>query len=191
MRARRADAEVLLPRDAAHVATQLHELAHDVGGRPADGRRDLEHRLHQLGVDLRLQLVPFDGGEHRVDVLHEVERRRVEQLVLLLDAERVRLAAPKRWSSTLARLSPARSRRPMMSAGTTCLLMQHRVGLDLDLPARVEQRRDDAGRRRPHLPEDLAMRAGDLGPVRRVGDEHPCADDVLRATARPAPAPRR
>ena len=36
--------------------------------------------------------LPGDRGEHGVDVLDEVEGLRVEQHVLLLDAERVRLA---------------------------------------------------------------------------------------------------
>src|SRR5579862_637099 len=59
----------------------------------ADRRRDLEHRLHQLGVDARLER-PLVGhaGEYRVDVLHEVPRLGIEQHVLLLDAERVRVA---------------------------------------------------------------------------------------------------
>ena len=43
-----------------------------------------------------LELVPADRREHRVDVLHEVERLGVEELVLLLDAERVRVARPER-----------------------------------------------------------------------------------------------
>src|SRR5436190_23888644 len=59
----------------------------------ADGRRDLEHRLHQLRVDPRLELaVVGDPREHRVDVLDEVPGLGVEQHVLLLDAERVRIA---------------------------------------------------------------------------------------------------
>jgi hypothetical protein len=58
-----------------------------------DRSRDLEYGLHQLGVDPRLELVPGHRGEHRVDVLDEVECLAVEQHVLLLDAERVRIAA--------------------------------------------------------------------------------------------------
>src|SRR5262249_30063206 len=49
-----------------------------------------------LRVDPRLELaVVGDTGQHRVDVLHEVPRLGVEQHVLLLDAERVGLAAPE------------------------------------------------------------------------------------------------
>src|SRR5207237_3645327 len=78
--------------DTGHVGAQLAQRAVDVGGRPADRRRDLEHRLHELRVDARLELVPGDRGEHRVDVLDEVEGLAVEQHVLLLDAEGVRVA---------------------------------------------------------------------------------------------------
>ena len=90
-----ADAQALLVRDLADVAAELQQLVHHVGRGLADGRRDLEHRLHQLGVDPLLELVAGDRGEHGVDVLHEVERLAVEQHVLLLDAERVRVALPE------------------------------------------------------------------------------------------------
>src|SRR5215204_2786281 len=62
----------------------------------ADGGCDLEHGLHQLGIDDRLELVPDDRGEHRVDVLDEIERLAVHQHVLLLDAERVWIALAER-----------------------------------------------------------------------------------------------
>ena len=88
----RADAEALLAGDPDHVRAQLRQLLLDVGGRPANRRRDLDHRLHQLGVDPRLELAARGRGEHGVDVLDEVEGLRVEEHVLLLDAERVRLA---------------------------------------------------------------------------------------------------
>ena len=92
MRARRADAQPLLLRDRRDVLPELPQRALDVRRRAAHRRRDLEHRLHQLRVDVRLELVSRDRVEHGVDVLHEVERLGVEQHVLLLDAERVRLA---------------------------------------------------------------------------------------------------
>src|SRR5437762_3465560 len=44
-------------------------------------------------ISPRLELVARHRGEHRVDVLDEVECLAVEQHVLLLDAERVRIAA--------------------------------------------------------------------------------------------------
>ena len=70
-------------------------VQHVVGG-AADRRRHLEHRLHQLGGDVILQLAVLDRREHRVDVLHEIPRLGVEQHVLLLDAERVRIALAER-----------------------------------------------------------------------------------------------
>src|SRR5262249_40100186 len=96
MRPRRADAHPVRPRDVADVATDLAELLLDVGRRAADGRRDLEHGLHQLDVDARLQLVAVHGGEHRVDVLDEVEGLAVEEHVLLLHAQGVRVALAER-----------------------------------------------------------------------------------------------
>jgi hypothetical protein len=89
--ARRADAEALLACDRGHVRPQLQELALHVAGVAADGRRDLEHRLHQLRIDPWLELVAGDRLQHGVDVLDEVEGLAVEQHVLLLDAERVRV----------------------------------------------------------------------------------------------------
>src|SRR5207247_9880593 len=48
--------------------------------------------LDQRGGRRRRELVAGDGGEPGVDVLHEVERLAVEEHVLLLDAERIRVA---------------------------------------------------------------------------------------------------
>ena len=108
VRPRRADAQALLASDLAHVGAQLQELALDVAGGAADRRRDLQHRLHQLGVDARLELVARDRLQHGVDVLDEVERLAVEEHVLLLDAERVRVGAAERVVEDAA----ARARRP-------------------------------------------------------------------------------
>src|SRR5664279_1900447 len=108
----RADVQALLSCHAAHVGAQLHELRFDVGRGVAHGRRDLEHRLHQLGVDPRLELVPLHRCEDGVDVLDEVERLAVEEHVLLFDAERVGVAlsecviedaAARRETAALAR----------------------------------------------------------------------------------------
>ena len=78
--------------DAGDVRAQRDELPLDVARGAAHRRRDLEDRLHELGIDPRLQLVPAHGGEHRVDVLDELESLSVEELVLLLDSEGVRVA---------------------------------------------------------------------------------------------------
>ena len=96
VRARRADPQALAVRDLGHVPAELEQLAAHVRRRAADGRRDLDHRLHQLGVDALLELVARDRVQHRLDVLHEVERLPVEELVLLLDSERVRVALAER-----------------------------------------------------------------------------------------------
>src|SRR5439155_10403631 len=92
VRARGADAQPLRACHAADVSAELAELLVYVGRGAADGCGDLEHRLHQLGVHLRLELVTLDRREHRVDVLDEVEGLAVEDHVLLLDTERVRVA---------------------------------------------------------------------------------------------------
>src|SRR5260221_7912374 len=93
MRARRAEPAALGARDLGDVAAQLRERAVDVARGAADRRCHLEYRLHQLGVNAVLVLARVgDGREHRVDVLHEVPGLGVEQHVLLLDAERVRVA---------------------------------------------------------------------------------------------------
>ena len=106
-----------------------------------------------------------DRREHRVDVLHEIPGLGVEQHVLLLDAERVRIAraervvehARSRAADARRALAGDRRREDLLHVG-----QYHRLGLDLDEPARVEQLRDDPGRRRPRRRERLAVRAADL-----------------------------
>jgi hypothetical protein len=92
----RADAHPLLPPDFADVAAQLQQLPPHVAGVSAHRCCDLEHRLHQLGVDPRLELVTGDRLQDRVDVLDEVEGLAVEEHVLLLDAERVGVGLAER-----------------------------------------------------------------------------------------------
>ena len=113
----RADAEARLPRDSRHVGAQLQELALDVAGVAAHRGGNLEHRLHQLGADPRLELVPGDRLEHGVDVLDEIERLAVEEHVLLLDAERVGIG--------LAELVVEHA------AAVDVVLARDRVGIDL------------------------------------------------------------
>ena len=110
VRAGRADAEAGLGCHLQDGAAQVPQLAVDISDVPAHRRRDLEHRLHQLRVELVLEVAAFDRGEHRVDVLDEVERSRVEKHVLLLDAERVRIARPEAMVED-ARLEGGISRR--------------------------------------------------------------------------------
>src|SRR3954451_18360534 len=82
----------------------------------ADGCRDLEDGLHQLWVDPGLELVAAHGSEHGVDVLHEVVGLGVEEHVLLLCAERVRVALAERVVEDAAAFGEAASlpgdRRP-------------------------------------------------------------------------------
>ena len=89
-------------------------------------------------------LAVLDRREHRVDVLHEIPRLGIEQHVLLLDAERVRVALAERVVEH-ARVTaaepfgalPGDRRREDLLHGS----QYHRFGLDLDEPARIEQRR--------------------------------------------------
>src|SRR6266702_1926710 len=92
MGAGRADPEALLPRDLGDIAADAEELLLHLLRRVADRRGHFEHRLHELGVDARLELVACDRCEHRVDVLDEVEGLAVKEHVLLLDPERVWVA---------------------------------------------------------------------------------------------------
>jgi hypothetical protein len=62
----------------------------------ADRRRDLDDGLHELRVDPVGEVVAGDVGEHRLDVLDEVEGLAVEEHVLLLHAQRVGVARPER-----------------------------------------------------------------------------------------------
>jgi hypothetical protein len=119
MRPRGADTQPTLRCEADHVRAQLPQLLLDLGRRPADRRRDLEDGLHQLGVDLLLELVARGGGEHGLDVLDEVERLAVEQHVLLLDSERVRLALAEVVVDDAA---PAANPPCMMSGGKICFV---------------------------------------------------------------------
>src|SRR2546430_8927544 len=92
VRAGRTDAHSLLARDPRHVGAQLPQLVLDLGRRAADGRGDLQNRLHQLRIDAALVLAAVRGFEDGLDVLDEVERLAVEQHVLLLEPDRERLA---------------------------------------------------------------------------------------------------
>ena len=90
----RAHPQAVLARDLLDGRPEAAKLAVGLGGGPADGRRDLERRL-QLRLHPGLVLVADERGQHRVDPLDEVEALAVQQHVLLLDAERVRLALPE------------------------------------------------------------------------------------------------
>ena len=95
VRPRGADAQAASAGDVAHGLPQRAQRGLGLADVLADRRRDLDCGLHQLGVDLLLVLVAEQIAEDGVDVLDEVERLGIEQHVLLLDAERVRVARPE------------------------------------------------------------------------------------------------
>ena len=92
MRTGGAELEAVLLRHGGDVRAKLPQRHVHVARRTAHRRRDLEHGLHELGVDPRLELAARHRGEHGVDVLDEVVRLGVEEHVLLLDAEREGIA---------------------------------------------------------------------------------------------------
>jgi hypothetical protein len=129
----------------------------------------------------------LDRGEHRVDVLHEIPRLGVEQHVLLLDAERVRIARAERMVEHAAATAPGPSAPlPVIDGGKICCISAaiiDRLGFDLDEPARVEQGGDDPGGRRARVRERLPVRAADLVDVRGVGDVDAGAHDIVERRA--------
>ena len=114
-------------------------------------------------------------------MLDEIERLAVEEHVLLLDAERVRIRLAEGVVEHAAAVDGAlaRDRRRIdLLHGST------RLRLDLDLPARVEQATDHEHRaRRPDLGKDLAVRASDFLPVVRLRQVDPGPDDIREARA--------
>ena len=86
MRARRADRETEALRGVLHPLAQLAKLDAGLARVPARLRRDLADRLHQLGLDgVRLA----QRVEERFDRIRELERLRVHDHQLFLDADRV------------------------------------------------------------------------------------------------------
>ena len=118
--------------------------------------------------------------EHGVDVLDEVEGLAVEEHVLLLDAERVRIGLAELVVEDAARVHRALARDRV---GVDLLhVAENGVGFDLDPPARVEQALDDdGGRRGPDLREHLAVRSRDLLPVLHVRQVDARSHDVREA----------
>ena len=117
------------------------------------------------GLHVRLELVPGHRLEHRVDVLHEVERLGVEEHVLLLDAERVRLALAELVVEDAAAGGEALARD---RGGIDLLHDASMASASISTYQRGSRRpRDDAGRGRADLAEDLAVRARDARPSAR------------------------
>ena len=111
---RRADAERVLLGDRRDVLAELPELAVDLCGRSADRRRDLDHRLHQLGLHLCLELVTHDRRQEGVDVLDEVEVCGSRSMYSSSTPRVYRSPFPKAWSRTLP---PAAKPLPVMLEG--------------------------------------------------------------------------
>ena len=172
--------------DLGDVAAQLGQRVHDVAGGPADRRRHLEHRLHQLRVDAVSMLAVLDRREHRVDVLHEVPRLGVEQHVLLLDAERVRVALAERvieharvaGAEPLGALPGDRRREDLL----------HGVSITASASISTSQRGSSSAVTIPVVAgrasrKRFAVRAADLVDVRRVRDVDAGSHDVVQRRA--------
>src|SRR6185503_2340089 len=87
VRAGRPDRETVLVRRGLHAAAELAQLLARLA-RVARGRgRDLEHGLHQLGLDVALGR--RHRFEHGLDAIHELERLGIDDHELLFDAQRV------------------------------------------------------------------------------------------------------
>ncbi len=80
-------------------------------------------------------------------------------------------------------LGARRSHDPNRSgSGGPSAQSEHRVGLDLDPPSRIEERAHHHHRAgRPHLGEDLTVGAADLLPIAGVAQVHARPHDVLRS----------
>ena len=116
----------------------------------------------------------------------------VEEHVLLLDPERVRVALPERVVEHARRAGETpplpvidgRDQLLSLTASTaSASISTFQRGSSSAVTTHVA-----AGR---IVAEDLAVRARHLRPVGAVGDEHPRAHDVVDATRRRARAPRR
>jgi hypothetical protein len=84
----RRDREPLRVRGLLDDAPQVAQLGARLARVPARRGRDLEDRLHQLGLDVTLS-VRRHRFEHGLDAVHELEGLGIDDHELLLDAERV------------------------------------------------------------------------------------------------------
>ena len=123
--------------------------------------------------------MPGDRGQHGVDVLDEVERLAVEQHVLLLDAECVRVALPEAVVEHAAALGEART----LAGDRRRERLLHAISASASISTRQRGSRSSTS---THVAaghtsrEDLVVGAGDLREVVCVRGEDPRADDVLR-----------
>ena len=117
MRARRADAHAALARDVADVARSVRSCSSTSAGVWHTGVATSSTDCISSALMRGSSSCPRHGGEHGVDVLDEVERLGVEQHVLLLDAERVRVALAERVVEDAAALGEAGCPCPVIDAG--------------------------------------------------------------------------
>ena len=97
MRAGRADAQALRrARSRSRSARSLRSSASTSAAVRQTGVAISSTDCMSSGPICSTNSLACDGREDRVDVLDEVERLRVEEHVLLLDAERVRVARAER-----------------------------------------------------------------------------------------------
>src|SRR4051812_28258306 len=99
--------------------------------------------------------------------------------------------APKRWSRTLASWLPLLTPNlpsgevshgdPAKAGASGRGSPDHRLGLDLDAPARVEELRADPAQRRPGGGDRLAVCAADRADVLGARDVDPRPQDVVEA----------
>ena len=89
--------------DLRHRPAKLPQLLGGLGHALARLGGDLEHRLHQLGLHLPLELRRH-GGEDRLDLLGQAQAVGVEDHQLLLDADRERGAVEAVFEHEWARL---------------------------------------------------------------------------------------
>jgi hypothetical protein len=95
MRSRRGEHEPVLLDDCFQVPAQPLKLHRRVADRRADRGLPLDLGLKDLARRTRRELALVVGVEDRVRPLHKIERLGVEQHVLLLDPQRVRLRGAK------------------------------------------------------------------------------------------------
>ena len=122
VRARRRDCRALLARDSAEPAAQIDEIVDRLLDVHRDPRRGLDDRLQQLRLDALLdRLAVGDASEDRLDARDELERRRVYELELFLEAEAVRRArAEARFHDVIPGTTPLRTpSRAAARAGRT------------------------------------------------------------------------
>src|SRR3954452_3816881 len=92
VRAGRADAQPVSGRGVGDLTPQAAQLGARLGQVGAGLGRHLEHRLHELRLDLAVRRVLLQA----LDRVHELERLGVEDHQLLFDADRVRGAGELR-----------------------------------------------------------------------------------------------